>query len=73
MYSVLHMKKLGNDTILIVMANIIILADSKIAGERFSEWLQGIFYNGLKEEEMQSQIWSPLSWHPRLYLMEEGC
>lgn len=37
MYMVLHMKKIGDDTILIVMVNIIILADSKIAGKRFSE------------------------------------
>lgn len=73
MYRVLHMKKLGDDTILIVMTNIFILADSKIAGAKFSAWLQGIFYNGLKEVLMLTQIWPPLFWHPGLYLMEEGC
>lgn len=36
MYRVLHMKKLDDDTILIVMTNIIILADPKIAGAKFS-------------------------------------
>lgn len=36
MYRVLHMKNLGDDTILIVMTNIFNLADSKIAGAKFS-------------------------------------